>query len=147
MMQQRFNPVRRRAQRGIALLEALIAVLILAIGLVGTLGLQLHSQKALADAGMRSEATIAASELIGLMNTDLDNLGDYTLAAGGQPNARLAVWHAALLEQLPGASASIAVAPEADTERTAVTITIEWQRSENDGANKHSIVTYLSRSA
>lgn len=147
MMQQRFSPVRRRAQRGIALVEALIAVVILAIGLIGTLGLQLHSQKALADAGMRSEATIAASELIGLMNTDLDHLGDYALVAGGQPNARIAVWHAALVNHLPGATASIAVAPETGTERTAVTIVIEWKRSETDEANKHSIVTYLSRSA
>lgn len=136
-----------RAQRGMALLEALIAILILAIGLIGTLGLQVHSQKALDEAGMRSEATIAAGQLIGVMNTDLDHLGEYALAAGAQPGARLAGWHAALVGSLPGASAQVEVTPETGTERTAVKITIAWRRSADAQLNRHHIVTYMSRSA
>lgn len=138
---------RLRAQRGIALVEALLAVLILSIGLIGTLGLQVHSQKALAEAGMRSEATIAANELIGVMNSDLDNLDGYALAAGGTPGTRLAAWHAALLAHLPGASATVEVAPEANTERTAVTIQIQWRRDTASDMNTQRIVTYLARSA
>ena len=83
-------------QRGVALLEALIAILILAIGLIGTLGLQVNSQAALAEASMRAEATIAANELIGVMNNDLDHLSDYAVAANAPPGARLQDWHAAL---------------------------------------------------
>lgn len=147
MKKERLSPLRQRAQRGMAMVEALMAVLILAIGIIGTLGLQVHSQKALVEAGMRSEATIAASELIGVMNTDLDNLEAYRLAAGGTPGVRLAAWHAALVEQLPGASATVEVAPDADAGRTAVAVTIQWRRDTKSGLNTHRIVTYLSRSA
>ena len=146
MMSRRFSPI-RQAQRGVALLEALIAVLLLGIGLVGTLALQVNSQAALSEAAMRSEATIAANELIGVMNTDLDNLSDYQLAAGAQPGARLAAWHAALVASLPGASATVGVAPEAGTERTTVTIQIQWRRDTTSSVNTQRIVTYLSRSA
>ena len=147
MMKQPSMLPRLQAQRGIALVEALLAVLILSIGLIGTLGLQVYSQKSLAEAGMRSEATIAANELIGVMNTDLDNLSDYQLAAGAQPGARLAAWHAALVASLPGASATVGVAPEAGTERTTVTIQIQWRRDTTSSVNTQRIVTYLSRSA
>jgi len=147
MKKQRFIPLRRRTQRGMAMVEALMAVLILAIGIIGTLGLQVHSQKALAEAGMRSEATIAASELIGVMNTDLDHLADYKLADNGTPGTRLAAWHKALVEQLPGAKAKVEVTPNDEAGRTAVAITIQWRRDTRSDLNTHRIVTYLSRSA
>ena len=142
MMTRRLPPT---AQRGVALLEALIAILILAIGLIGTLGLQVNSQAALAEASMRAEATIAANELIGVMTTDLDNLDDYALAEGGDPDARLQAWHAALSNHLPNASVVVDVASAAGTERTAVAVEIRWRRSETAPQNQHRIVTYLSR--
>lgn len=134
------------AQRGVALLEALIAVLILAIGLIGTLGLQVNAQAALAEASMRAEATIAANALIGVMNSDLDNLDDYALAANGTPGARLQAWHAQLAARLPNASVLIEVTPAAGTERTAVALEIGWRRGAQGQQNRHRVVTYLSRS-
>lgn len=138
---------RLAGQRGVALLEALIAILILSIGLIGTLGMQVNAQAALAEASMRAEATIATNELIGVMNTDLDNLNDYALAEGANPGARLQAWHAALSEHLPNASVVIEVTPTAGTKRTAVVLEIRWRRSEQAQQNQHRIVTYLSRSA
>lgn len=146
MMRRRFSPI-RQAQRGVALLEALIAVLLLGIGLVGTLALQVNSQAALSEAAMRSEATIAANELIGAMSTDLDNLEEYALAKDGEPGERLEEWHDALAAHLPNAAVEITVTPAADTERTAVVIVIGWRRSDTAQHNEHRIVTYLARSA
>jgi type IV pilus assembly protein PilV len=140
------SPV-RQAQRGVALLEALIAVLLLGIALVGTLALQVNSQAALSEAAMRAEATIAANELIGVMSTDLDHLDDYVLAKDAEPGERLETWHAALVEHLPNAAVVITVTPAADTERTAVVIVIDWRRSDEAQQNTHRIVTYLARSA
>lgn len=145
MMSRRFSPM-RQAQRGVALLEALIAVLLLGIGLVGTLALQVNSQAALSEAAMRSEATIAANELIGVMSTDLDNLEEYALAEDEEPGERIGEWHAALVDRLPNAAVKITVTPAADTERTAVVIVIGWRRSEEAQQNTHRIVTYLARS-
>lgn len=145
MMTRRFSPM-RQAQRGVALLEALIAVLLLGIGLVGTLALQVNSQAALSEAAMRSEATIAANELIGVMSTDLDNLEEYALAEDEAPGERIGEWHAALADRLPNAAVEITVTPAANTERTAVVIVIGWRRSEGAQQNMHRIVTYLARS-
>jgi type IV pilus assembly protein PilV len=137
----------RAGQRGVALLEALIAILILAIGLIGTLGLQVNSQAALAEASMRAEATIAANELIGVMNNDLDHLSDYAVAENATPGARLQDWHAALAKHLPNASVVVAVTPAAGTKRTAVEVEIRWRRNATAQQNRHRIVTYLSRAA
>jgi len=143
---RRCSPV-RRAERGVAMLEALIAVLLLGIGLVGTLALQVNSQAALAEAAMRAEATIAANELIGVMSTDLDHLDDYALAKNAQPGERLAAWHAALEERLPNAAITVTVTPAEDAERTAVVIVIGWRRGEQGQQNQHRIVSYLAGSA
>lgn len=140
-------PMRAHAQRGMALIESLVAVLILAVGLIGTLGLQVNSQKALAEAAMRSEATIAANELIGVMNTDLAHLDAYALAKSGTPKERLADWHAALLKQLPNAAVVVTVTPIEDTQRTQVEIDISWKRDVDAPLNSHRILTYIARSA
>lgn len=139
--------IARSHQRGVALIEALMAILILSIGLIGTLGLQVNSQAALAEASMRAEATIAANELIGVMNTDIDNLSGYALAKDAAPGARLTAWHANVVARLPNAGVVVEVTPTADTKRTAVAIEINWRRGSNGQQNKHRIVTYLSGSA
>jgi type IV pilus assembly protein PilV len=116
----------RRAEHGVALLESLLAVMILGIALVGTLGLQARSIAALSDAGMRAEATVAANELLGIMYSDMPHAADYALAAGGTPGARLAAWHA--------------------VGRTEVNIAIGWQRTSDSQRNTHRIKSYLTAS-
>lgn len=136
----------RKRQGGIALLEALLAAVLLAIGLLGTIGLQARSYAALSDAGMRAEAAIAANRLVGIMNTDLDHLADYRIAAGGQPSARLAQWHAETLRLIPGANVVIAVTPGAGTAPAAVDITINWRRKADTPVNTHRITSYFAGS-
>ena len=138
--------VRRRAQRGVALLEALLAVVLLGIGLIGTLALQTRSVAALSEAGLRAEATIAANELLGVMNTDQANLADYAVARGARPGQRLAPWYEAVEDRLPGASIEVTVQPAAGTTRTAVGISIGWQRTNGGQGNHHDITSYLSQS-
>lgn len=149
MTTPRFSRIARRAQRGVAMIEAMIAILLLAVGLIGTMALQVKSQAALSEAEMRAEATIAANELIGVMATDLDHLSDYAVVKNATPGTRLEAWHEALAARLPNPAFSVAVAPVADTERTAVTIVIQWRRSDQAQSqqNEHRIVTYLARSA
>ncbi|MCD2519484.1 hypothetical protein LQ564_24575 [Massilia sp. G4R7] len=138
---------RMKAQQGIALLEALLAIVILAIGVIGTVGLQARSVSALADAGQRVEAAIAANKLLGVMNTDFANLNGYTVAAGAAPPARLAAWHAETVRQIPGASIAVAVTPGAAAAAPAtVDITISWRRKADTPTNSHRIVSYLAGS-
>lgn len=132
------------AQRGVALLEALLAAMILAIGLLGTIGLQARAYAALSDAGMRAEAAIAADRLLGIMNTDLDNLEDYEVGAAGAPSERLAQWHAETRRQIPGATITIAVTPADAGAPAAVDIAISWRRKADTPVNTHRVTSYFA---
>jgi type IV pilus assembly protein PilV len=137
--------LRRKAQQGIAMLEALLAIVILAIGVIGTIGLQARSVSALADAGLRAEAAIAADKLLGVMNTDFANLNGYKVTAGAVPPARLAAWHTETLRLIPGATIAVDVTPAAAAAAPAkVDITIKWRRKTDTPENTHRIISYLA---
>lgn len=129
-------------QSGVALLESLLAVLVLAIGLIGTIGLQARAFSALSDASMRAEATMASDKLLGLMSNDYGNLAQYALASGAAPSASLATWYAETRTAIPGAVIVITVVPAAAM--TTVTTSISWTRKAGEVANTHQMTSYLS---
>ena len=135
------RPMRR--QGGVALLEALLAAVLLAIGLLGTIGLQARAYSALSDASMRAEATIAAERRIGVMTADSDSLLAYRLSAGGTPGTRLAPWYAATRKSIPGATVTVTVVPGTGAAPAAVTIAIGWRRKAGEMANTHSVRAYI----
>jgi type IV pilus assembly protein PilV len=139
-------PAPRRRQGGIALLEALLATLILAIGMLGTIGLQARAQSAINESGLRAEATIAADMLLGSMVNDQANLANYALAAGAAPSASLAPWHARTLAAIPGAAIVVSVTPAADFSRTAVVVSISWVRKTGGPTNRHLVTSYIAQS-
>jgi type IV pilus assembly protein PilV len=128
------------------LLEALLATLILAIGLLGAIGLQARAYSALSDAEMRGEAVIASERLLGTMSNDQANLADYALAANATPSARLAAWHQATLAVLPGAMITITLTPTVDLSRTEVLVTISWTRKAGMPVNMHRVIAYIALS-
>ena len=136
MMARRF-----RTRQGIALLEALIAVVILALGLLGTIGLQARSYSALADSAMRAEATLATDRLVGIMHNDVANLAGYQVALGATVPAALAPWAAETSAAIPGARYRVAVAAEA--QRTRVDIEIRWRRKQGDDDRTHLVTAYI----
>jgi type IV pilus assembly protein PilV len=133
-----------RHQSGIALLEALIATLVLAIGLLGTIGMQARAYSALSDASMRAEATIATEQLLGVIASDQANLASYALAAGGAPSAVLAPWYGATVASIPGALIDITITPTAGTPRSEVDIRIRWTRKAGGAENVHQVTAYIS---
>lgn len=135
----------QRQARGIALVEVLVAVVILGIGLLGTIGLQARAYSALADSGMRAEATMAAEKLIGLMTTDQANLAAYALAPGGTISSRLQPWVDETRAHIPGATIEVDEAPAANTDGTEVVVTIGWTRKAG-AANQHRVVAYIAGS-
>jgi type IV pilus assembly protein PilV len=138
------NPRRHSRQGGIALLEALIATLVLAIGLLGTIGMQARAYSALSDASTRAEATIATEQLLGVMASDQGNLASYALAAGATPSATLAPWYTATRDHVPGALINITVSPTAGTPRSQVDIRIRWTRKAGGPENVHQVTAYIS---
>lgn len=133
-----------RRQQGLALLEAMIAVVILAIGLIGTVGLQARAYSALNDAGLRAEATMAADKLIGTITADSANVANYALADGATPNATMAPWVAETQAHIPNAKIVVAVTPSNVLLRRAqVDISISWTHKTGKAPNKHLITAYI----
>ncbi|MGO4377437.1 hypothetical protein AB4Z19_04155 [Pseudoduganella sp. RAF19] len=144
MNKRHFRTTRR--QEGIALLESLIAAVILAIGLLGTVGLQARSYAAISDAGLRAEATLAAEELLGIMNNDQLNLPAYVVAEGAAAPMVLDTWAKETDKRIPGVKYSIVIAPVVIAPglvRTQVNITLKWTRRKGDAQNQHQVTSYI----
>jgi type IV pilus assembly protein PilV len=127
-----------RQDKGYSLLEVLIALVILAIGLLGLAGLQMQGLKDNHSSQLRSQATFLAADIIDRMQANraraLD--GDYDIDFGETVNATttmaqsdLSNWKNGLNALLPSGDGSI------DVVDGTVTVRIGWQDvSENDNA-------------
>jgi type IV pilus assembly protein PilV len=133
----------RKPQQGFSLVEALVAVVLLGIGLLGAIGMQARSYSALSDAGMRAEATIACDQLLGVMSTDQANLPAYEFA-GGTPGPSLAPWYDATRARIPGAIITVHVVPDSGNHRSEIDITITWTRKAGDKPNMHKVTSYIA---
>lgn len=129
-MMNNARPISRSRRRlmhemhGVALLEALIAILLFSIGILGMASLQAKAVKLGADAEDRTSAAMLADEAVGLMWMNQTT----TLSAGV-----VAAWRdrvEGVSSPLAGATASIS-APDA---AGAVTITIQWTPASRAGA-------------
>lgn len=121
------KPGTRQSQVGVALLEVLIAILIVSFGILGIIGLQANSIALSSDAHYRVDAGAFAERLIAEMWVDPINLASYAYGGSGAVPAPLATWYANLTTgsgALPGASTyKPTVTIGADN---VVTVTIRW---------------------
>ena len=121
-----------RQQRGIALIEALVGMLIFAFGVLGLVGLQASMTKAQTGAKFRADAANLSQELIGVMWSDSDvNLINYaTTSCAGY--TRCKDWKQKLANQLPGGDATTTI----NAATGEVAITIVWSQP-GDGQHRH----------
>lgn len=93
MNNQPMETAMRNKSSGFTLLEVMIAIVVVAFGLLGLAGLQVFALKNNQSAAMRSAATVLASDMIDRMKAnfqgviaaqyDKSNTGDYTTAVAG----------------------------------------------------------------
>jgi type IV pilus assembly protein PilV len=76
-MNGRIPQLSGESQQGVVLLEALIAILIFSLGVLGIVGLQAAMIKNTTDAKYRSEASYIAQQRIGQMWSDPANVNTY----------------------------------------------------------------------
>lgn len=99
-----------RFQRGVSMLEVLIAIVLLTIGLLGVAHLQFRMQSAELEAYQRTQAIVLLQEMVDRINANRRNAADYVTASplgtastiNCASPATLALkdqceWHAALL--------------------------------------------------
>jgi type IV pilus assembly protein PilV len=157
------HAARRQQQRGALLIEALVSMTILAVGVLGLVGLWSQMVKHTTESKYRMAATYLVNQLLGRMWVDLPNLASYThqpVSAGGNgctfsgassPNTNFAQWLAlvAAVDGLPSSSAATPVqvivtkdAPQAGN--TQVQVTLCWRMPQDSVWRKHQVVANLN---
>jgi type IV pilus assembly protein PilV len=130
----------RHGQGGFMLLEALIAIVIFSIGILGLLALQAVAINNASGAKYRSDAALQAENLVGQMwvssRVPASLQANFASAGGGQPYA---TWASGVAAVLPGAATYtpvVTVQPVTTTvtPSSLVTITIYWKAPNEDKA-------------
>jgi type IV pilus assembly protein PilV len=131
-------------QRGSSLIEALIALLILSIAILGIIGLQANLLRIGSQAQYRLQASLLAQNIAGMISVDGANAGCYALVAtpelpcpagAVQGVEQVGLWREEVLATLPNAQEpSIAVAAN----RTA-TVTLSW-KAPKDPATRNLVL-------
>ena len=116
-------------ERGMTLIEALVALLVLSIGLLGVAALQMSSLRNTHAAHMRSQATALASDITDRMraNRTVALTGAYNIAIGATLTAPatlaeldLTAWKNALAATFPLGDGAVAVDPATNLARITI---------------------------
>jgi type IV pilus assembly protein PilV len=122
----------QRVQRGVMLLEALIAILIFSIGILAIVGMQAVAIKDVAQSKYRSDASFLAESLLSQMWTDAGNIATYAYAGSGTAPAKLTDWMTQVNSSLPGSTVvpPIVTITGASASGATVQIQVRWRLPE-----------------
>ncbi|NTV70600.1 MAG: pilus assembly protein PilV [Azonexaceae bacterium] len=120
-------------QKGFAILEAMVAIMVFALGILGLVGVQAAMTREQTSSKIRADAAYLASQLIGEMWVDIPNLSQY---ASGNCNGytKCADWSNKVAVNLPSGSSTVTV----NAANGDVTITVSWTMP---GGDAHQYVT------
>lgn len=145
-VQRRLIPHTLRRQHGVGLIEVLVAVVILAIGLLGLADLQMHTLRDNESSFERGMAVIETHSIVDAMRADRTNaingtfnleLADATPTGTSFADTALASWRGNLTKML-GSDASGAVLCNGSD----CTVTVAWDDSRgSSGSHSFSIET------
>ena len=135
---------------GMTLVEALVALVVLSVGLLGVAGLQLSSLRNNHNAHLRSQATALAYDIMDRMraNRVAARAGEYNVAIDGTISGvtiaatDVNAWRAALAATLPAGEGAVDLV--AGTNQ--VTITIQWSERVTEESNEDSVVEFVTTS-
>jgi type IV pilus assembly protein PilV len=137
-------PARRspRSQRGVMLLEALIAILIFSVGILGLVGLQAAAVRQSTEARYRAEASQLAEQLLGQMwvgNRDVASLQANYNTCTSEACPGYHAWAGTVSSTLPGVTVTSATLRPSVTVNNAgiVTISIFWRAPGEEGSDRH----------
>ncbi len=133
-------------QQGFALVEALISVVVLAVGVMGLLFFQGFLISSATVGNQRVEASLLAEELVSMASADPINAGCYansgvTTCASAGARDYLSAWELRAKARLPGAAALPPTAVLAN-DRT-YTVTLQWMQKDGGTIRNHRVATQI----
>ncbi len=131
-----------KRSRGFSLIEVLVAIVLLAVGLLGLAGLQVASLKHNHNSYLRTQATFLAHDAIERMraNRVAALSGDYDIAfseaagTGSVAADDLASWKERLARELPGGEGAITVS----TSNRVVLVEVRWDDARGDDGSENA---------
>ena len=129
MLKARNNTVYRNIpnkQAGSSLLEALVAIVLFSVGLIGLISVQGRAVSLSADAKYRADAAFLANQIAGQMQSDTSTLS----SINEESSTTLSAWQADVAQALPQGSGSVAVAAP------NVTVQINWTPPQSPNTQK-----------
>jgi type IV pilus assembly protein PilV len=146
MIELRLMSAHKSRQRGMTLIEILVAIVVLSIGLLGLAGLQLKGVQVNQGSNYRSQAAMLAEEVAELLRADRANAsaGAYSFN-GGTPPAALADWWSRV-RQLPSGNATVGAPVAGAAGSVSIQISVQWVDTRAQGgagvsANSAAIAT------
>jgi type IV pilus assembly protein PilV len=138
--------VRVSAQRGVAIVEALVSVLLLVFGILGLMKMAVTLMQENVQSRDRLQATFFAEQLIGMALADPTNVGCYAVSSGAacgstgaQTNATQ--WATQVKTLLPGATL-VANKPVATSAADGTfTVTVKWQKASDPLPHNYTATT------
>ncbi len=131
-------------QRGVGLVEVLIAVLVLSIGLLGMAGLQVASMRNNQSSYQRGMAVVQGYYIADAMRADRTNArnGAFNIALGAAPptgtsfaDRSLAAWRTSLTAAMGSGADGSVVCRDGFTRDTLCHIVVAWDDSRATGGN------------
>jgi type IV pilus assembly protein PilV len=149
-------------QRGITIVESLVALVVLSVGMLGIASLYITSLKANRSALVRTQAVNLAADIADRIRANRGGKADYeTSGYEGGPEGQdcstasctpsqiaendLSLWEANITKYLPnGATGTVAFAPQASsTQPNTYTITVEWPEQGSTTPSSTTLVVEL----
>lgn len=133
----------RKQQRGVMLLEALIAILIFSMGILAMVGMQATTISTVSDAKYRADAAFLANQVIGQMWVDQANLASYAYTTGTPP-AVLANWVAQVQSGLPGVTNTLNPPQIVIGAGNQITVRVFWQPPQAATPHSHMAIATIN---
>lgn len=131
--------IKGEGQRGIVMIEAMVAVLLFTIGVLALVGLQSAMTRNQTDAKLRGDASYLANEIVGTMWGDAANISSYA-TANCAAYARCNDWKGKVERLMPNGSVTVTLGSGASA--GAVTVTINWT-TPGEGAHNYTMSTVI----
>ncbi|HYD81751.1 MAG TPA: hypothetical protein VEC06_18275 [Paucimonas sp.] len=125
------------AQRGVVIVENLVAVLIFAVGMLGLVGLLAASIKNVSAARYRNDASLLANQIIGQMWADDKSNAALKKNYASPDGAQYLTWKSSVSNALPGVADN---PPTVEIDKdNVVTVTLRWKEPGASVVNNFAI--------